>query len=117
MKRSYQIGRDSARLSGPDPTHEGPEKIPLTATAFSRVREQHKTYESEDLGRKVTFSLDGRLRDVGVRRYALAPMFVRGRIIGGFLFGTSEPHPALTTDVWLYENIALQLALAIDNAV
>ena len=65
---------------------------------------------------EMRFDLDGRLRDAGVRRFVLAPMFVRGKIIGGFLFGTKDPHPALTTDVWLYENIAMQLALAIDNA-
>lgn len=66
---------------------------------------------------KLVFDLDRSLREVGARRYTCAPMFVRGRIIGGFFFGTPDPHPALTTDVWLYENIALQLGLAIDNAI
>ena len=52
----------------------------------------------------------------GVRRYVAAPMFVRNRIIGGVLFGSSDPRRMLRVDVWFQENIALQVALAIDNA-
>ena len=93
-----------------------PEVLPTKATPLPWVLERRRTFESEDVQGSSSFDIDGRLAELGVRRYVVAPMFVRGKIIGGLFFGTSDPHPALTTDVWLYENIALQLALAIDNA-
>lgn len=112
--RAYWQPRSNATKRG---APGEPEVLPIATSALAWVRQYRKTYESNDLQRQVAFELDTRLRDAGARRYAVAPMFVRGRIIGGFLFGTGDPHPALTTDVWLYENIALQLALAIDNAL
>jgi formate hydrogenlyase transcriptional activator len=93
-----------------------PEVLPTKATPLPWVLERRRTFESEDVQDSSSFEIDRRLAELGVRRYVVAPMFVRGKIIGGLFFGTSDPHPALTTDVWLYENIALQLALAIDNA-
>ncbi|MCH8851605.1 MAG: sigma 54-interacting transcriptional regulator [Planctomycetes bacterium] len=93
-----------------------PEILPTKATPLPWVVERRRTFESEDVQGSSSFEIDRRLAQLGVRRYVVAPMFVRGKIIGGLFFGTSDPHPALTTDVWLYENIALQLALAIDNA-
>ncbi len=93
-----------------------PEVLPTKITPLPWVLERRRTFESEDVQGGSSFKIDPRLAKLGVRRYVVAPMFVRGKIIGGLFFGTSDPHPALTTDVWLYENIALQLALAIDNA-
>ncbi len=93
-----------------------PEVLQTKATPLPWVLKRRRTFESEDVQGSSSFEIDRRLAELGVRRYVVAPMFVRGKIIGGLFFGTSDPHPALTTDVWLYENIALQLALAIDNA-
>ncbi len=112
--RRPRSGLKPAAPAGPDPSADF-EMLPIKATPLPWVIEHRKTFESEDL-EETRFGIDATLRDAGVRRYVVAPMFVRGKIIGGFLFGTTDPHPALTTDVWLYENIALQLALAIDNA-
>lgn len=92
-----------------------PEVLPVASTPLPWVLEHRQTFESEELEEQ-NFRIDEAIRRAGARRYVVAPMFVRGKIIGGFFFGTTDPHPALTTDVWLYENIALQLALAIDNA-
>jgi formate hydrogenlyase transcriptional activator len=93
-----------------------PEVLPTKSTPLPWVLERRRTFESEDVDGSALFEIDRRLAELGARRYVVAPMFVRGKIIGGLFFGTSDPHPALTTDVWLYENIALQLALAVDNA-
>jgi formate hydrogenlyase transcriptional activator len=92
------------------------DRMPIKGSAFARVFSGEQTYESGDLQKGRPFAHDRTLAQLGVRRYTLAPMFTRGKVIGGFLFGTDDPHPALTTDIWMYENIAMQLALAIDNA-
>jgi len=113
--RAYWRQSVPTQARGRAPT--GSELLPVANSALAWVLTNQKTYESDDLERKTAFDLDIAFQQVGVRRYAVAPMFVRGRVIGGFFFGTADPHPALTTDVWLYENIALQLGLAVDNAV
>ncbi len=103
------LDADSSEL--PPPTVH-----PIETTPMRWIMDQRQAYESPDLKREKRFAWDAEFEALGVRRYVGAPMFVRGRIIGAFFMGTEDPHPALTTDVWLYENIALQLALAIDNA-
>jgi hypothetical protein len=42
-------------------------------------------------------------------------LFVRGRVIGCLLMGSTDSRRTLGVDVWLYENIALQLALAVGD--
>ncbi len=114
--------RDDVAVTWDIPRREGEpdaaqvEWCRASGTAFERVFDEQMTYESGDLRRATPFTHDTRLARYGVRRYTVAPMFTRGKVIGAFLFGTSDPHPALTTDVWMYENIAMQLGLAIDNA-
>ncbi len=99
-----------------DSTRRLPRRLPIEGTAFGRVFASGATYESPDLRKDMPFAHDRILERLGVRRYTLAPMFTRGKVIGAFLFGTNDPYPSLTTDVWMHENIAMQLALAIDNA-
>jgi formate hydrogenlyase transcriptional activator len=115
--RSYR----SYRRSGPDwrgaAISDEPERIESASSVMSWLLARRRTYESDDLDRRTTFPADERLRAVGVRRYVASPMLVRGRIVGALFFGWREPHQALRIDIWLYENIAMQLALAIDNAV
>ncbi len=93
-----------------------PELLPVGSTALPWILKHQSTYESDDLEKSTRFEVDAEFRKAGARRYVAAPLFVRGKIIGTFFFGTRDLHPALNTDLWLYENIALQLALAIDNA-
>jgi len=93
-----------------------PALVPLPGTVLEWILEHSRTYESPDLSAGERFIDDHELCERGVRRYVATPMFVRGRIIGCFLMGLNEPQRVLRVDVWLYKNIALQLALAIDNA-
>jgi formate hydrogenlyase transcriptional activator len=59
---------------------------------------------------------DRELASRGVRRYVAAPLIVRGEVLGALLIASADPSPPLKIDVWMYENMAQQLALAIDNA-
>ncbi|MCB9850250.1 MAG: sigma 54-interacting transcriptional regulator [Phycisphaerales bacterium] len=93
-----------------------PERHLLEGSLLAEVLKRERTYESDDLDGRRTFAVEGRCHLMGSRRCVAAPMFVRGRIIGCLFVGVRSATPVLRVDVWLYENIALQLALAIDNA-
>lgn len=88
----------------------------LTNSILSKLLDQGTIYESEDLTHNVQFEDEHNLRKRDVVRYLAVPLSARGKILGGFIFGTNDPHPRRKVEYWLYENIALQLALAIDNA-
>lgn len=79
--------------------------------------EHGSIYESDDLEKECRFDDEHDLRKRGVKRYLAVPLQARGRILGAFMFGTQDPRPRRKVEYWLYENMALQLALAIDNAV
>ncbi|MCP4245585.1 MAG: AAA domain-containing protein [bacterium] len=106
-------------LKGPADTEEAslqPQTVSVDATAMCRLVADNATYESEALASECAFEADAELRALGVKRYVLAPMVVRGRLLGGLLVGLSDPHPSRDVDRWVYENLALQLGLAISNA-
>jgi formate hydrogenlyase transcriptional activator len=90
---------------------------PVEGTVLAQLISTRRTYESDDLARQTAFRDDRELLEQGVRRYAAAPLCAGGKLLGAFLFGTDDPHPILRIDVWLMENIAVQIALAIDNAL
>lgn len=87
----------------------------LDDTPIGWLLEHGKTYESPELTTDVPFAWDSDLHKQGVRRYLAVPLVARGRILGAFLFGRDDPRPWRKVEHWMYENIALQLALAIDN--
>lgn len=99
--------------------HESPVTptiIPIADTPMSWIIENEKTYISDDLTTTSTFPDDDRLIAAGIRRYVLAPMIVRDRLIGGLFIATTNPTPIRKIDIWSYESIAVQLGLAIANA-
>ena len=94
-----------------------PDLFPVEGSVLARLLGSERTYESDDLARRAEFREDEELLALGVRRYVVTPLRAGGKVLGAFLFGTDDPHPSLRVDVWLIENVALQIALAIDNAV
>ncbi len=88
----------------------------VEGSVLAQLLGSERTFESDDLARHRAFRDDDELLALGVRRYVAAPLRAGGKTFGAFLFGTDDPHPPLRVDVWLIENVALQLALAIDNA-
>ncbi|MEP0848032.1 MAG: sigma 54-interacting transcriptional regulator [Phycisphaerae bacterium] len=114
--RTVHVYRAGGPLRPPFAPAVDPLALPLEGSPLSWVREHRKTHESGDLSRERRFRLDGELCAAGVRRYVVAPMIVRGDVIGSLFMGSTSPHPPLRMDVWLYENIALQTGLAIENA-
>ncbi len=103
---------DPAREPGLEPRPE-----PTQGSVLAQVMRSGRTYESGDLAELRAFPGDEELRARGVRRYIATPLRAGGKLLGAFLFGTDDPRPALRMDVWLIENIAVQIALAIDNAL
>lgn len=117
LDESAERGRNY-RVGSIDPLSIDPAAVaeaPLTGLA-ERVIRTGQTHVSTDLAGGTSFEDERALLAAGVRRYVCAPLLARGRAVGTLLFASSEAHPIARIDVWTYENIALQLALAIDNA-
>ena len=110
--RSYDAGGRPEQRRDPLPE---PAVLPFAGSTVEWLIHHPHTYESPDLRQTTRLPLDDRLRDAGVRRYVLTPMIAHGRVIGALLVGATDPHPPLRIDVWLYETIALQVGLAIEN--
>lgn len=111
--RCYQNGPSSGdmKLSVPDATIHR-----VVGSVVARLLENGHSYESDDLEHDCCYDEEHEFKKAGVRRYLALPLLARGRILGGFAFGTQDRRPRRKVEYWLYENIALQLALAIDNA-
>ncbi len=110
--RSYPAGGPRRAYRYPP---RGPLTLPLRGSLVEWLIDHPETYESPDLTQTLRLSADAPLRDAGVRRYVLTPMIAQGRVLGALLVGSTDPHPPLRIDVWLYETIALQVGLAIEN--
>ncbi len=112
--RAYQNFRSvgSDRVSMPEPT-----VCPVKGSVMAHLLEHASTYESDNLVESCRYEDERSFKEHGVRRYLAFPLLARGRILGGFMFGAEDPRPRRKVEYWLYENIALQLALAVDNAV
>ena len=94
-----------------------PERRAVAGSVQAHLLASGRTYESGDLALGTVFREDAELLGHGVRRYVATPLNTGGKALGLFLFGTDNPHPFLRVDVYVFENIAVQLALAIDNAL
>lgn len=100
-----------------DAAEREPAPIPLDSRGgLAHLIRNGETHLSDDLQRRVVYPDDEALRAAGVRRYVLAPLLARGKILGAVRYASGSPHRPGRVDCWLFENIALQLALAIDNA-
>ncbi|TWT43799.1 Formate hydrogenlyase transcriptional activator [Phycisphaerae bacterium RAS1] len=89
----------------------------VDGSAVERIAQLGATYQSDDLRAARAFAHDERLLADGVRRYVATPLQARSRLLGALLIASTDPHPARRIDLWLFDNIAIQLGLAIDNAV
>lgn len=114
--RRYRVYRAGGPLQPRLRPEADPPVLPLEGSPLHWVAEHRETCTSDDLERAARFPIDALLRQAGIRRYVVAPMIVRGSVIGALFIGSVSPNPPLHMDVWLYENIALQTGLAIDNA-
>jgi formate hydrogenlyase transcriptional activator len=93
-----------------------PVRRPVAGSVLARLLDLGRTHESGDLATEPEFADDRELLAQGVRRYVATPLTTGGKLLGAFLFGSGDAHPPLRIDVWLLENIAVQLALALHNA-
>ena len=95
---------------------EEPAARPIAGSLLERLLRAGKTLESEDLA-SAAVADETELLANGVRRYVATPLRAGGKLLGFFLFGSDDPRQPLPVDVWLIENAALQIALALANAL
>ncbi len=115
--RTYQCYRNIPSSGSETPTFAEPTVHQVSASVVAWLLKHGTRYESEDLEQDCRYEDEHEFRKQGVRRYLAIPLLARGRILGAFMFGTQDARPRRKVEYWLYENIAMQLALAIDNAV
>ncbi len=113
---TYRVYPSGGPLRPEYARHPEPLFRPLSGTPLQHVCETRGTFASDDLAARRRFEIDDELLRAGLRRYVVVPMIVRGRVIGALFMGATSPHPLRHMDLWLYENIAMQAGLAIENA-
>lgn len=96
-----------------DPIHS---VRPLRGSLVEEVLRTGRTHESGDLAVAAEWPEERMARDRGARRAIASPLVVRERIIGAMVIAVREASRFRRVDRWLAENIALQVALALDNA-
>ncbi len=96
---------------------EEPPARAIAGSLLERVLREGKTIESGDLAGTARLADETELLANGVRRYIATPLRAGGKLLGAFLFGSDDPRAQLPMDVWLIENAALQIALALANAL
>ena len=94
-----------------------PQSRPIAGSVMELLLREGKTLESGDLASSAILADETELLGFGVRRCIATPLRAGGKLLGIFLFGSDDPRPPLSVDVWLIENAALQIALALGNAL
>src|SRR6185436_14554913 len=94
-----------------------PQSRPIAGSLLERVLREGRSIETGDLASSAALADETELLRSGVRRAIATPLRAGGRLLGMFLFGSDDPRPPLPVDVWLIENAALQIALALANAL
>jgi signal transduction histidine kinase len=58
-------------------------------------------------------SLEGKLKDLGIRSLIIVPIHTHEDMIGALVFGSSKPGAFVDPDVWLAQLLSLQMAIAL----
>src|SRR5712692_1909931 len=90
-------------------------EMPANDSHVGRVfREQHLLLRG-DLGTQREFPMEERAYGDGVRSYVIVPLVVHGRSIGALAVASVNPHQYSEADAAFFQEVANQVALAIEN--
>jgi len=114
--------RDVLRLfllesSRPSPYFAVGLEIPSTASHVGWVFQQQRPLLRRDLESERTFPAEDQALADGVRSYVIVPLAARGRTIGTFAVASMRTHEYDEADVTFLQEVANQVALAIENMV
>lgn len=86
---------------------------PGAGTLVDNGQEFH--YES-DLSRGAEFGTDERFHQAGIRSLLRLPLRSKGGLLGSFVLASREPEAYSADDIRLLQQVAIQLAIAIDKS-
>jgi len=92
-------------------------EIPSTASHVGWVFQQQRPLLRRDLESERTFPAEDQALADGVRSYVIVPLAARGRTIGTFAVASMRTHEYDEADVTFLQEVANQVALAIENMV
>lgn len=58
-------------------------------------------------------TLEGKLRDLGIRSMIIVPVLTHEDMLGALVFGSSKPNAYIDPDIWLAQLLSLQTAIAL----
>lgn len=89
--------------------------LPRQGTSFDWAIEHNQTLVRPDITQPPHFSTDALLIPAGVRSTVVVPLVARGRALGTWNMARRQPHAFSPEEIGIFETVAGQLAIALDN--
>jgi len=97
---------------------EAPAETPFDQSPSGLALRTRQPYCVADVGTHGRFPvLENLLRANGVQSYCVLPLYTAQRDLGGLSFGSLQPNAYSTEDVEFMQQVAKQVAVAVDNAL
>src|SRR5438034_5391275 len=90
-------------------------EMPANDSHVGRVFREQRLLLRGDLGTQREFPMEERAYGDGVRSYVIVPLVVHGRSIGTLAVASVNPHQYSESDAAFFQEVANQVALAIEN--
>src|SRR5882672_882047 len=90
-------------------------EMPANDSHVGRVFREQRLLLRGDLGTQREFPMEERAYGDGVRSYVIVPLVVHGRSIGALAVASVNPHQYSEADAAFFQEVANQVALAIEN--
>jgi formate hydrogenlyase transcriptional activator len=95
-----------------------PRDIPFDESPSGLVLRTRQPYTVSDVGAAQGFPvLEDLLRSNGVQSYCVLPLFTAQRDVGGLSLGSHQPNAYSADDIEFMQQVAKQVAVAVDNAL
>ncbi len=89
--------------------------LPRQGTSFDWAIEHNQTLVRPDITQPPHFSTDALLIPAGIRSTVVVPLVARGRALGTWNMARRQPHAFSPEEIEIFETVAAQLAIALDN--
>lgn len=89
--------------------------LPRQGTSFEWAIEHNQTLVRADITQPPHFSTDALLIPAGIRSTVVVPLVARGRALGTWNMARCQPNAFAPEEIAIFETVAGQLAIALDN--
>jgi formate hydrogenlyase transcriptional activator len=97
---------------------QAPSEIPFDQSPSGLALQTRQPYCVADLPAEPRFPiLENLLRANGIQSYCVLPLYTAQRDLGGLSFGSLEPNAYSADDIEFMQQVAKQVAVAVDNAL